>query len=195
MKYFFLFIALSACAHKPAMNEATLNQPDSEAKEKLSGLQPMTAQYEFEGYRVAAKQCSFLRTMYLDLTPVQTGAMKRALDKRIEPKTIMGMDHVKQKGKMNPCSRLRYFKTLKDINLQGTKPNFSDKGFLVKANFGEAPDGQAFLQIEFFEKKKKEETVRVANPGYFLSDEKVSEMTNDEIADWIVTTLYHIGWK
>ncbi|MBA2406285.1 MAG: hypothetical protein H0V66_16025 [Bdellovibrionales bacterium] len=198
MKNIFILTLLAltfACASKPKINTATFADSDGEVSTTLNGYPPLTAQYEFEGHKVALKECSFLRTIFLDLAPVPTGNFAKSLKKRIEPKTIMGVYPAKSRKQTNPCSRVGLFTSMKNIRNLGAKGSFGDLGYLARGSLGIAPEGQAYLELTFFEKDKKNELVKVMYPGYFLTYEQAQDMTDDELAEWIVTTVYHAGWK
>jgi hypothetical protein len=190
-----ILITTFSCATKLMKNSASFAETSGDVDDKLKGLPPVTAQYEFEGYKVAVKECSFLRTVHLELTPAPTGNFEKSLKKRIEPKTIMGMAPRKLIKQTNPCSRIALYSSMKNIRLQGSKNKFDDKALLAKAILGHTSEGQAYLELTFFEKQKPDQQVRVMYPGYFLTYENVQDMTDDELTEWIVSTLYHVAWK
>lgn len=197
MKTILLLLVLTtaiACASKPKHNSVTFAETSSEAEEKLKDFPMVDAQYEFVGYKVATKDCSFLRTIHLEIIPTPTENFAKMLKKRIEPKTIMGLNAGKTARQSNPCSRLAMYTSMKNIRNQGSKKKFDDKALLAKADLGIAPGGQAYLKIVFYEKNKNE-AVKVMDPGYFLTYELAKDMTDDEIAEWIISTVYHVGWK
>ena len=190
-----LLITAFACATKPKSNTASFSETSSEVNKKLKDIPPLTAQDEFEGYKVAAKECSSLRTMYLELSPAPTGNFETSLKRRIEPKTIMAMMAKKKANQQNPCSRLRLYTSMKDIRELGSKKRFDEKGVLAKGTLGYSSSGQTYLELTFYEKLKSNLPEKMAYPGHFLAYEKASEMTDDELAEWIVATMYHVGWK
>lgn len=192
-----VLVILTACASAPKLRPNTANfvETPKELKDKLKGYGPMSVPQATDGHKISVEACSFLRTMYLELTPVQTGNFAQALMRRIEPNTILGLRVTKTPNNMNPCSRLRLYTSMEDITEQGSKKVFDEKGLLAKGTLGVKDTGEAYLVLMFFEKQKPDKPVRVANPGVFLSVKKAEDMTDDELAEWLVATLYTNGWK
>lgn len=149
---------------------------------------------EEQGHVVDRKNCGFIRTLDVKFVPEQSEDFQKLLSKYMHSNEYLGlMKAPTPENSINPCSRVRIFKNLTDITLQGQ--DRMNTVYLTEVILGKRNDGHPYLDIVHHMRHTPKKMVRVSDPGVFVGFKKVDELTDEELAQWVIRELEQIAWK